>query len=106
MYWCAHWRFFTNRGPTNLAGCCLHSPDTPKPGLKRRASSKSIGYHIWQTKWLVNNMKTTRTAKIFTVVGARPNFMKAAPILAAIRDHNERLAKLLGPDGEQSSRIA
>jgi UDP-N-acetylglucosamine 2-epimerase (non-hydrolysing) len=26
--------------------------------------------------------------KIMTVVGARPNFMKAAPIIAAIRDHN------------------
>jgi UDP-N-acetylglucosamine 2-epimerase (non-hydrolysing) len=50
-------------------------------------------------------MKKTRTAKIFTVVGARPNFMKAAPILAAVRDHNERPAKLLGPDGDQSSHI-
>ncbi|MGB7267864.1 MAG: UDP-N-acetylglucosamine 2-epimerase (non-hydrolyzing) [Terracidiphilus sp.] len=26
------------------------------------------------------------------VVGARPNFMKAAPIIAAIRDHNDRVA--------------
>ena len=32
----------------------------------------------------------TKTAKILTVVGARPNFMKAAPIIAAIRSHNER----------------
>jgi UDP-N-acetylglucosamine 2-epimerase (non-hydrolysing) len=30
--------------------------------------------------------------KILTVVGARPNFMKAAPIIAAINDHNERLS--------------
>jgi UDP-N-acetylglucosamine 2-epimerase (non-hydrolysing) len=28
--------------------------------------------------------------KILTVVGARPNFMKAAPIIAAINAHNER----------------
>ncbi len=28
--------------------------------------------------------------KIMTVVGARPNFMKAAPIIAAIRAHNQR----------------
>jgi UDP-N-acetylglucosamine 2-epimerase (non-hydrolysing) len=27
--------------------------------------------------------------KVITIVGARPNFMKAAPILAAIRRHNE-----------------
>jgi len=30
--------------------------------------------------------------KILTVVGARPNFMKAAPIIAAINMHNEKLA--------------
>ena len=35
-------------------------------------------------------MDQTKTFKIITVVGARPNFMKAAPILAAFRDHNER----------------
>jgi UDP-N-acetylglucosamine 2-epimerase (non-hydrolysing) len=34
-------------------------------------------------------MKTARKVKIITVVGARPNFMKAAPILAAIRDHKD-----------------
>jgi UDP-N-acetylglucosamine 2-epimerase (non-hydrolysing) len=30
--------------------------------------------------------------KILTVVGARPNFIKAAPIIAAINKHNERVA--------------
>lgn len=30
--------------------------------------------------------------KIMTVVGARPNFMKAAPIIAAIHEHNAQLA--------------
>src|SRR6267378_8226877 len=29
--------------------------------------------------------------KILTVVGARPNFMKVAPIIAAINEHNGRL---------------
>ena len=30
--------------------------------------------------------------KIMSVVGARPNFMKAAPIIAAIREHNNRVS--------------
>jgi len=30
--------------------------------------------------------------KVLTVVGARPNFMKAAPIIAAINEHNERIS--------------
>ena len=37
-------------------------------------------------------MDPTEKFKIVTVVGARPNFMKAAPIIARIRDHNERVA--------------
>lgn len=37
-------------------------------------------------------MESAKTAKIITVVGARPNFMKAAPIIAAIRTRNERPA--------------
>jgi UDP-N-acetylglucosamine 2-epimerase (non-hydrolysing) len=31
--------------------------------------------------------------KIMTIVGARPNFMKAAPIIAAINAHNRKIAK-------------
>lgn len=51
-------------------------------------------------------METTRTAKIITVVGARPNFMKAAPIIAAIRDHNKRLATSPNPKGSGYFNIA
>ena len=36
-------------------------------------------------------MEPKLSVKILTVIGARPNFMKAAPIIAAIQDHNERL---------------
>jgi UDP-N-acetylglucosamine 2-epimerase (non-hydrolysing) len=36
-------------------------------------------------------MEIPNTIKILTVVGARPNFMKAAPILAVIARHNEQL---------------
>jgi UDP-N-acetylglucosamine 2-epimerase len=43
-------------------------------------------------------MEQPKAAKIITVVGARPNFMKAAPIIAAIQSHNERLA--IPPDFE------
>src|SRR5712664_4797571 len=32
-----------------------------------------------------------RVMKILTVVGARPNFMKVAPIITAINEHNRRL---------------
>src|ERR1700686_4077472 len=46
----------------------------------------------------MENMELIRTAKILTIVGARPHFMKAAPIIAAIRNHNERLGVSLRPD--------
>jgi UDP-N-acetylglucosamine 2-epimerase (non-hydrolysing) len=36
--------------------------------------------------------------KIMTIVGARPNFMKAAPIIAAINAHNRKAAKEPGGD--------
>jgi UDP-N-acetylglucosamine 2-epimerase (non-hydrolysing) len=35
-----------------------------------------------------SNSKEKAQMKIMIVVGARPNFMKAAPIISAIRDHN------------------
>ena len=31
--------------------------------------------------------------KVMSVVGARPNFMKVAPIIAAIKSHNERIVR-------------
>ncbi|HEY6377503.1 MAG TPA: UDP-N-acetylglucosamine 2-epimerase (non-hydrolyzing) [Edaphobacter sp.] len=37
-------------------------------------------------------MAIAKKVKVITVVGARPNFIKAAPIIAAIRDYNNRLA--------------
>ena len=46
------------------------------------------------------------TMKIMTVVGARPNFMKAAPIIAAIREHNNRLsAEAIGESGPDCPEI-
>jgi len=36
--------------------------------------------------------KDREIMKVMSIVGARPNFMKAAPIIAAIREHNARLA--------------
>jgi UDP-N-acetylglucosamine 2-epimerase (non-hydrolysing) len=41
--------------------------------------------------------------KILTVVGARPNFMKAAPIIAAINAHNERI--VAKSSGGQEARV-
>jgi UDP-N-acetylglucosamine 2-epimerase (non-hydrolysing) len=41
--------------------------------------------------------------KILTVVGARPNFMKAAPIIAAINGHNQRV---LIDTGDRAERQA
>ena len=41
--------------------------------------------------------------KVMTIVGARPNFMKVAPIIAAIRRHNEiRGIEELASDRAQS----
>src|SRR5216684_3054021 len=41
---------------------------------------------------------------ILTVVGARPNFMKAAPIIAAINEHNERVSANGAGRGERSAQ--
>ena len=39
-----------------------------------------------------------------SVVGARPNFMKVAPIIAAVREHNEGQASACSsPDGDQNA---
>jgi len=50
-------------------------------------------------------MESVREVKIMTVVGARPNFMKAAPIIAAIRDHNDCLAASHSPADRGYSQI-
>src|SRR6266702_8416910 len=42
--------------------------------------------------------------KILTIVGARPNFMKVAPIIAAINKHNDRIAA--GAAGQSESSTA
>lgn len=51
-------------------------------------------------------MESLKTKKIMIVVGARPNFMKAAPIIAGIRDHNERVAGSQSRAGSDQSQIA
>jgi UDP-N-acetylglucosamine 2-epimerase (non-hydrolysing) len=50
-------------------------------------------------------MEVIRIAKILTVVGARPNFMKAAPIIAAIQSHNECLELSAGAQGIAKSAL-
>lgn len=52
-----------------------------------------------------NEMAAVKTAKILTVVGARPNFMKAAPILSAMRDHNQGVASLPVSDPAQPASL-
>ncbi len=44
--------------------------------------------------------------KIMTVVGARPNFMKAAPIIDAIRAHNRRVAASSASDRARRPQMA
>lgn len=51
-------------------------------------------------------MEPTKTAKIITVVGARPNFMKAAPIIDAIRQHNESMVASPAVEAAGGSRYA
>lgn len=46
-------------------------------------------------------MELPRKAKLLTVVGARPNFMKAAPIIAAISHHNDCLTS---PSADNNGR--
>jgi UDP-N-acetylglucosamine 2-epimerase (non-hydrolysing) len=41
--------------------------------------------------------------KIMTIVGARPNFMKAAPIIAAINEYNRKASKVRTREGTDTS---
>jgi UDP-N-acetylglucosamine 2-epimerase (non-hydrolysing) len=43
--------------------------------------------------------------KILTIVGARPNFMKVAPIIAAINEHNGRIAAAAARQSESSAEM-
>jgi len=45
------------------------------------------------------------TMKIMIVVGARPNFMKAAPLIAAIREHNQKAAVSSDQQPRQAQNI-
>jgi UDP-N-acetylglucosamine 2-epimerase (non-hydrolysing) len=42
--------------------------------------------------------------RILTVVGARPNFMKVAPIISAVNEHNERISANDAGRGERSAQ--
>lgn len=86
-----------NAGRTNLVGCSMPSPvneesarllcSTQSDDSRKRAMVKSPRAGIEQ-----KNMDSMKTAKVITVVGARPNFMKAAPIISAIGRHNSGVA--------------
>ncbi|HEY6446865.1 MAG TPA: UDP-N-acetylglucosamine 2-epimerase (non-hydrolyzing) [Acidobacteriaceae bacterium] len=54
---------------------------------------------------LIPSADATITSKVMTVVGARPNFMKAAPIIAAIRKHNDRLARASATGNGHDARV-
>jgi UDP-N-acetylglucosamine 2-epimerase (non-hydrolysing) len=84
------------------AGYCSHSP---KGQQHKTRGGRSYRPRLAGRLGLSNKMKTARKAKIITVVGARPNFMKAAPILAAIRDHNDGLIASPGTTAEARNGI-
>jgi len=48
-------------------------------------------------------MINSSSAKVMTIVGARPNFMKAAPIIAAMAQHNQRVATAVSSGGWRKS---
>ena len=54
---------------------------------------------------MVPMVDTTASSKVMTVVGARPNFMKAAPIIAAIRQHNDRASGAAATGNGHHARI-
>ena len=49
-------------------------------------------------------LSRTPSMKIMIVVGARPNFMKAAPMIAAIREHNQKAASSSDQRGDGYSK--
>jgi UDP-N-acetylglucosamine 2-epimerase (non-hydrolysing) len=44
------------------------------------------------------SLSRNTSMKIMIIVGARPNFMKAAPLIGAIREHNQKVAVLSSDD--------
>jgi UDP-N-acetylglucosamine 2-epimerase (non-hydrolysing) len=71
-------------GPTGRPGPWL-------PGLASRsaASSSNPPDMLSKQRNIPQAMMSSKSIEIVTVVGARPNFMKAGPIIQAIRRHNE-----------------
>jgi UDP-N-acetylglucosamine 2-epimerase (non-hydrolysing) len=50
-------------------------------------------------------LSRTPSMKIMIVVGARPNFMKAAPMIAAIREHNQKAASSSNQRATDTAKI-
>ena len=74
----------------------------------RKGISRSLKKNMMQAIQLSSHPEeaaAVRTTKILTVVGARPNFMKAAPILSAMRDHNRRIASEPASEGAQAASV-
>lgn len=64
--------------------------DSPEAylGSKLIVSNLEEAYHLRDREVQIENSPPYTRVKILTVVGARPNFMKVAPIIRAVREHN------------------